>query len=58
MKKGTFAWLKGQRIAMAVPVMLEQWSGGEPPTGRVRGTSLKPGTLETQARRLTTKAVG
>ena len=49
MKKGTFAWPKGQRIAVAVTVMLEQWSEGKPPPWRVQGTSLKPGTLETRS---------
>jgi allantoinase len=46
MKKGTFAWPKGQRIAVAVTVMLEQWSEGRPPPWGVQGTSLKPGTLD------------
>ena len=46
MKKGTFAWPKGQRIAVAVTVMLEQWSEGKAPPWGVQGTSLKPGTLD------------
>ena len=46
MKKGTFAWPKGQRIAVAVTVMLEQWSEGKPPPWGVQGTALKPGTLD------------
>jgi peptidoglycan-N-acetylglucosamine deacetylase len=46
MKKGTFAWPKGRRIAVAVTVMLEQWSEGKAPPWGVQGTSLKPGTLD------------
>jgi peptidoglycan-N-acetylglucosamine deacetylase len=46
MNTGTFAWPKGQRIAVAVSVMLEQWSEGKPPPWGVQGTSLKPGTLD------------
>lgn len=46
MKKGQFAWPKGQRIAVTVSVMLEQWSEGKPPPWGVQGTSLKPGTLD------------
>jgi peptidoglycan/xylan/chitin deacetylase (PgdA/CDA1 family) len=46
MKKGTFAWPKGQRIAVAVTVMLEQWSEGKAPPWGVQGTHLKPGTLD------------
>jgi allantoinase len=46
MQKGTFAWPKGQRIAVAVTVMLEQWSEGKAPPWGVQGTSLKPGTLD------------
>jgi len=46
MKKGIFAWPKGQRIAVTVSVMLEQWSEGKPPPWGVQGTSLKPGTLD------------
>jgi peptidoglycan-N-acetylglucosamine deacetylase len=46
MKKGTFAWPNGQRIAVAVTVMLEQWSEGKAPPWGVQGTSLKPGTLD------------
>jgi allantoinase len=46
MKKGNFAWPQGQRIAVAVTVMLEQWSEGKAPPWGVQGTSLKPGTLD------------
>lgn len=46
MQKGTFAWPKGQRIAVAVTVMLEQWSEGKAPPWGVQGTGLKPGTLD------------
>jgi hypothetical protein len=46
MKKATFAWPKGQRIAVTVSVMLEQWSEGKAPPWGVQGTSLKPGTLD------------
>ena len=46
MKKGTFAWPLGQRIAVTVTVMLEQWSEGKSPPWGVQGTSLKPGTLD------------
>jgi peptidoglycan/xylan/chitin deacetylase (PgdA/CDA1 family) len=46
MKNGIFAWPKGQRIAVAVTVMLEQWSEGKAPPWGVQGTSLKPGTLD------------
>lgn len=43
MRKGTFAWPKGQRIAVSVTVMLEQWSEGKPPPWGVQGTPPKPG---------------
>ncbi|MGA8610939.1 MAG: hypothetical protein WB760_04350 [Xanthobacteraceae bacterium] len=46
MKKGTFAWPKRQRIAVAVMVMLEQWSEGKPPPWGVQGTLLRPGRLD------------
>jgi peptidoglycan/xylan/chitin deacetylase (PgdA/CDA1 family) len=46
MEKGHFAWPNGQRIAIAVSVMFEQWSEGKPPPWGVQGTSLKPGTLD------------
>lgn len=46
MHKGTFAWPNGQRVAVTVTVMLEQWSEGKPPPWSVQGTSLKPGTLD------------
>jgi peptidoglycan/xylan/chitin deacetylase (PgdA/CDA1 family) len=46
MQNGTFAWPKGQRIAVAVTVMLEQWSEGKAPPWGVQGTHLKPGTLD------------
>ena len=42
MKKGAFAWPKGQRIALAVTVMPEQWSEGKAPLLGVQGTSPKP----------------
>jgi peptidoglycan/xylan/chitin deacetylase (PgdA/CDA1 family) len=46
MKKGTFAWPQGQRMAVAVTVMLEQWSEGKAPPWGVQGTHLKPGMLD------------
>jgi len=46
MKKGSFSWPKGERVAVTVSVMLEQWSEGKPPPWSVQGTSLEPGTLD------------
>ncbi|MGH6676151.1 MAG: polysaccharide deacetylase family protein, partial [Xanthobacteraceae bacterium] len=46
MNKGMFGWPKGQRIAVAVTVMLEQWSEGKAPPWGVQGTSLKPGAID------------
>jgi peptidoglycan-N-acetylglucosamine deacetylase len=43
MPEKAFAWPKHQRIAVAVTVMLEQWSEGKAPPWGVQGTSLKSG---------------
>ena len=46
MKKGSFAWPGGKRIAVAVTVMFETWSEGKGPPYSVQATGLKPGTVD------------
>src|SRR5438034_2702854 len=46
MTETTFQWPQGQRIAVAVTVMLETWSEGKAPPYGVQATGLKPGTVD------------